>query len=60
MGCTNSKLESDIVEIKKELSQQAIEQNTLQVEILYLMNELKTIKHQLTDLEVFKEQFQEL
>jgi septal ring factor EnvC (AmiA/AmiB activator) len=60
MGCTNSKLESDIVEIKKELSQQAIEQNTLQVEILYLMNELKTINHQLTDLEVFKEQFQEL
>ncbi len=60
MGCTNSKLETEIVQIKKEACQQAIEQNTLQVEFIYLMGELKIIKQQLEELQVFKEQFQDL
>jgi len=60
MGCINSKLESEIVQIKKEMSQQAIEQNTLQVEFLYLMNELKVINKQMAEFQLFKEQFQEL
>jgi hypothetical protein len=60
MGCTTSKIESEIVQIKDELSQQAIEQNTLQVEFMYLMNELKTMKQQMVELAEFKEQFQEL
>ena len=60
MGCISSKLESDMVQIKKEVAQQAIEQNTLQVEFLYLMNEMKVINKQLTEFQVFKEQFQDL
>jgi septation ring formation regulator EzrA len=51
MGCTNSKIESEIVQIKKEMSVQAIEQNTLQVEFLYLMNELKDIQQKLKKYE---------
>ena len=50
MGCTNSKLESEIVEIKKELHQQAQEQKTLQVEFLYLMNELKEIQKNISEV----------
>jgi hypothetical protein len=60
MGCTNSKLESEMMKIKTELSQQAIEQNTIQVEFAYLMDEMKIVKQQLAELQVFKEQFQEL
>jgi len=60
MGCTSSKLESDMVQLKTEMSQQAIEQNTLQVEFIYLMGELKIIKQQLEEFKVFKEQFQDL
>lgn len=47
MGCTNSKFESDIVTIKKQLQQQTQEQYTLQTEFLYLMNELKDIQQKL-------------
>ena len=60
MGCMSSKLESEIVQLKKESAQQAIEQNTLQVEFLYLMNEMKVINKQLAEFQVFKEQFQDL
>jgi len=60
MGCTNSKLKSEIVQIKKEAAQQAIEQNTLQVEFIFLMGELKIIRQQLAELELFKNQFQDL
>ena len=56
----SSKLESEIVQLKKESAQQAIEQNTLQVEFLYLMNELKIINKQMAEFQVFKEQFQDL
>ena len=52
MGCTNSKLESEIIEIKKELQQQAQEQKTLQVEFLYLMNELKELQKNIGDFNV--------
>ena len=31
MGCTNSKLESEIIQIKKQIDEQCIEQHTLQV-----------------------------
>lgn len=47
MGCTNSKLEADVVTIKTQLQQQMQEQYTLQTEFLYLMNELKEIKQKL-------------
>jgi len=57
MGCTNSKLDSEIVQIKKRLDEQAIEQNTLQVEFIYILNELKTIQTQFTE---FKDKFCEL
>ena len=60
MGCTNSKLESEMVKVKTELAQQAIEQNTLQVEFIFLMGELKIVKQQLEEFQVFKEQFQDL
>jgi hypothetical protein len=50
MGCTNSKLESELVQIKKELQQQAQEQKTLQVEFLYLMNELKEIQKNISEI----------
>ena len=51
MGCTNSKLESDVVTIKKQLQQQMQEQYTLQTEFLYLMNELKDIKQKIKNAE---------
>jgi len=60
MGCMSSKQECEIVKLKTEMSQQAIEQNTLQVEFIYLMGELKIIKQQLAEFQVFKEQFQDL
>ena len=47
MGCTNSKLEADVVIIKKQLQQQMQEQYTLQTEFLYLMNEIKDIKQKI-------------
>ena len=52
MGCTNSKYDVELVQIKKELSQQAQEQNTLQIEFVYLMNELKSIQQTLKDIEI--------
>ena len=51
MGCTNSKLEADVVIIKKQLQQQMQEQYTLQTEFLYLMNELKDIKQKIKNAE---------
>ena len=51
MGCTNSKLEADVVTIKKQLQQQMQEQYTLQTEFLYLMNELKDIKEKFKNYE---------
>ena len=57
MGCTNSKLASEIVELKQQIDEQAIEQNTLQSEITYLIHELKTLRTQFNE---FKDQFQEL
>ena len=51
MGCTNSKLEADVVTIKKQLQQQMQEQYTLQTEFLYLMNELKDIKQKIKNAE---------
>jgi hypothetical protein len=47
MGCTNSKLNSEILTIKTQLQQQMQEQYTLQTEFLYLLNELKEIKQKL-------------
>jgi len=52
MGCSNSKYDVEIEQIKKELSQQAQEQNTLQIEFTYLMNELKSIQQTLKDIEI--------
>lgn len=57
MGCTNSKLESEIIQIKKQIDEQCIEQNTLQVEFVYLMNEMKEINQKLTELQL--NQFQD-
>ena len=51
MGCTNSKLNSDILIIKTQLQQQMQEQYTLQTEFLYLLNELKEIKQKLKQYE---------
>ena len=57
MGCTTSKLASEIIQIKQEIVEQTIEQNTLQIEITFLTNELKTLRLQFNE---FKDQFQEL
>ena len=57
MGCSNSKLASEIVQIKQQLYEQTLEQNTLQVEVTYLIHELKTLHTQFNE---FKDQFQEL
>jgi hypothetical protein len=57
MGCSNSKLASEIIQIKQEIVEQTIEQNTLQIEITFLANELKILRTQFNE---FKDQFQEL
>jgi len=57
MGCTTSKLASEIIQIKQEIVEQTIEQNTLQIEITFLANELKILRTQFTE---FKDQFKEL
>jgi hypothetical protein len=57
MGCSNSKLASEIIQIKEEIVEQTIEQNTLQIEITFLANELKILRTQFNE---FKDQFQEL
>ena len=57
MGCSTSKLSSEILQLKQQLDEQTLEQNTLQIELTYLMHELKTLQSQFNE---FKDQFQEL